>query len=57
MTEATSKDIKNITDKLLKVKGPGGPMQGLVILLNPNIMDYDTGLGTDNFFGFKVKVI
>ena len=32
-------------------------MQGLVILLNPNLVDYQTGLGTDNFFGFKVHNI
>jgi len=57
LTETTSKDMKNINDKLLKVKGPGGPMQGLVILLNPNLEDFDTGLGSDNFYGFKVHSI
>ncbi len=54
ITGTTGKDMKNINDKLLKVKGPGGPMQGLVILLNPNLEDFDTGLGSDNFYGFKV---
>ncbi len=55
-TDSNFTSSKNL-EKPLKVKGPGGPKQGLFFLVNPHMSDFEYGLATNNFRGFKVLIV
>ena len=55
-TDSNFTSSKNL-EKPLKVKGPGGPKQGLFFLVNPHMSDFEYGLATNNYRGFKVLIV
>ena len=42
-------------DNLVKMEGSGGDLPGLLFVINPRLANYEFGLMSNYFKGFKVK--